>query len=69
MATWTIPIVGSITPEGTIITRGVGIRSVLSTTGELGFMNNMITIFEVRYIEKIIYPPENGSVDDRTKGK
>jgi hypothetical protein len=48
VATWTNQVVGSITPEGTIITRGVGIWSTPSTTGELGFMNNMITIFEVQ---------------------
>ena len=47
-ATWTNQVVGSITPEGTIITRGVGIWSTPSTTGELGFMNNMITVFEVQ---------------------
>src|SRR5919108_1757437 len=40
MATWTNQVVGSITPEGTIITRGVGIWSTPSTTGELAFMNN-----------------------------
>ncbi|HYY67293.1 MAG TPA: hypothetical protein VE572_02985 [Nitrososphaeraceae archaeon] len=48
MATWTNQVVGSITPEGTIITRGVGIWSTPSTTGELAFMNNMITVFEVQ---------------------
>ena len=48
VATWTNQVVGSITPEGTIITRGVGIWSTPSTTGELGFMNNMITVFEVQ---------------------
>ena len=48
VATWTNQVVGSITPEGTIITRGVGIWSAPSTMGELGFMNNMITIFEVQ---------------------
>jgi hypothetical protein len=47
-ATWTNQVVGSITPEGTIITRGVGIWSTPSTTGELAFMNNMITVFEVQ---------------------
>lgn len=48
VATWTNQVVGSITPEGTIITRGVGIWSTPSTMGELGFMNNMITVFEVQ---------------------
>ena len=48
VATWTNQVVGNITPEGTIITRGVGIWSTPSTTGELGFMNNMITVFEVQ---------------------
>jgi hypothetical protein len=48
VATWTNQVVGSITPEGTIITRGVGIWSTPSTIGELAFMNNMITVFEVQ---------------------
>src|SRR3712207_2430293 len=48
VATWTNQVVGSITPDGIIITRGVGIWSTPSTTGELGFMNNMITVFEVQ---------------------
>jgi len=48
VATWTNQVVGSITPEGTIMTRGVGIWSTPSTTGELAFMNNMITVFEVQ---------------------
>jgi hypothetical protein len=48
VATWTNQVIGSITPEGTIITRGVGIWSTPSTTGELAFMNNMITVFEVQ---------------------
>jgi hypothetical protein len=48
VATWTNQVVGSITPEGTIVTRGVGIWSTPSTTGELAFMNNMITVFEVQ---------------------
>jgi hypothetical protein len=48
VATWTNQVVGSITPEGTIITRGVGIWSTPSTTGELAFMNGMITVFEVQ---------------------
>jgi hypothetical protein len=48
VATWTNQVVESITPEGTIITRGVGIWSTPSTTGELAFMNNMITVFEVQ---------------------
>src|SRR3712207_2998710 len=48
VATWTNQVVGSITPEGTIITRGVGIWSTPSTTGELAFMNNMVTVFEVQ---------------------
>jgi hypothetical protein len=48
VATWTNQVVGNITPEGTIITRGVGIWSTPSTTAELAFMNNMITVFEVQ---------------------
>jgi hypothetical protein len=48
VATWTNQVVGNITSEGTIITRGVGIWSTPSTTGELAFMNNMITVFEVQ---------------------
>ncbi len=48
VATWTNQVVGSITPEGTIITRGVGIWSTPSTTGELAFINGMITVFEVQ---------------------
>ena len=48
VATWTNRVVGSITPEGTIITRGVGFWSTPSVTGELAFMNNMITVFEVQ---------------------
>jgi hypothetical protein len=48
VATWTNQVVGNITPEGTIITRGVGIWSTPSTTGQLAFMNNMITVFEVQ---------------------
>ena len=48
VATWTNQVVGNLTPEGTIITRGVGFWSTPSTTGELAFMNNMITVFEVQ---------------------
>jgi hypothetical protein len=48
VATWTNQVVGSITSEGTIVTRGVGIWSTPSTTSELAFMNNMITVFEVQ---------------------
>jgi hypothetical protein len=48
VATWTNQVVGSITPQGTIITRGVGFWSTPSTTGELAFMNGMITVFEVQ---------------------
>jgi hypothetical protein len=48
VATWTNQVVGNLTPEGTIITRGVGIWSTPSITGELAFMNGMITVFEVQ---------------------
>jgi hypothetical protein len=48
VATWTNQVAGNITPEGTIITRGVGFWSTPSTTGELAFMNGMITVFEVQ---------------------
>jgi hypothetical protein len=47
VATWTNQVTGSLTPEGTIISRGVGLWSTPSTTGELAFMNNMMTVFEV----------------------
>ena len=48
VATWTNQVVGNFTSEGTIITRGVGFWSTPSTTGELAFMNDMITVFEVQ---------------------
>jgi hypothetical protein len=48
VATWTNRVIGNLTPEGTIVTRGVGFWSTPSTTGELAFMNNMITVFEVQ---------------------
>jgi hypothetical protein len=48
VATWTNQVVGDLTPEGTIITRGVGFWSTPSTTGELAFMNGMMTVFEVQ---------------------
>jgi hypothetical protein len=48
VATWTNQVAGNITPQGTIITRGVGFWSTPSTTGELTFMNGMITVFEVQ---------------------
>ena len=48
VATWTNQVVGSITPQGTIITRGVGFWSTPSTTNELAFINGMITVFEVQ---------------------
>ena len=48
VATWTNQVAGNLTPEGTIITRGVGFWSTRSTTGELAFMNGMITVFEVQ---------------------
>lgn len=48
VATWTNQVVGNLTSEGTIITRGVGFWSAPSTTGELAFMNGMITVFEVQ---------------------
>jgi hypothetical protein len=48
VATWTNQVVGNLTPEGTIITRGVGFWSALLTTGELAFMNGLITVFEVQ---------------------
>jgi hypothetical protein len=41
-------VTGSLTPEGTIVSRGVGLWSTPSTTGELAFMNGMITVFEVQ---------------------
>jgi hypothetical protein len=48
VATWTNQVVGNFTSEGTIITRGVGFWSTPPTTGELAFMNDMITVFEVQ---------------------
>jgi hypothetical protein len=48
VATWTNQVVGNLTPEGTIITRGVGFWSTPSTTSELAFLNRMITVFEVQ---------------------
>ena len=48
VATWTNHVVGNFTSEGTIITRGVGFWSTPPTTGELAFMNDMITVFEVQ---------------------
>jgi hypothetical protein len=48
VATWTNEVVGNFTSEGTIITRGVGFWSTPPTTGELAFMNDMITVFEVQ---------------------
>ena len=48
VATWTNQVTGNLTSEGTIITRGVGFWSTPSTTGELAFMNGMITVFEVQ---------------------
>jgi hypothetical protein len=48
VATWTNQVVGNFTSEGTIITHGVGFWSTPPTTGELAFMNDMITVFEVQ---------------------
>jgi hypothetical protein len=48
VATWTNQVVGNFTSDGTILTRGVGFWSTPSTTGELAFMNGMITVFEVQ---------------------
>jgi hypothetical protein len=48
VATWTNQVLGNFTSEGTIITRGVGFWSTSPTTGELAFMNDMITVFEVQ---------------------
>src|SRR3712207_4197736 len=48
VATWTNQVVGNLTPAGTIVTRGVGFWSTPSTTGELVFMNGMMTVFEVQ---------------------
>jgi hypothetical protein len=48
VATWTNQVIGNLTQEGTIISRGVGFWSTPSITGELSFMNGMITVFEVQ---------------------
>jgi hypothetical protein len=48
VATWTNQVTGNLTPEGTIISHGVGFWTTPSTTGELSFMNGMITVFEVK---------------------
>ena len=48
LATWTNQVTGNLTSEGTIISRGVGFWSTPSTTGELAFINGMITVFEVQ---------------------
>jgi hypothetical protein len=48
VATWTNQVIGNLTLDGTIISRGVGFWSAPSTTGELAFMNGMITVFEVQ---------------------
>jgi hypothetical protein len=48
VATWTNEVVGNLTPEGTIVTRGVGFWSTPSPAGELAFMDGMITFFEVQ---------------------
>jgi hypothetical protein len=48
VATWTNQVTGNLTPEGTIISRGVGFWTTPSTTSELAFMNGMITVFEVQ---------------------
>jgi hypothetical protein len=48
VATWTNQVTGNLTPEGTIISHGVGFWTTPSTTGELSFMNGMITVFEVQ---------------------
>ena len=48
VATWTNQVAGNFTSDGTILTRGVGFWNTPSTTGELAFMNGMITVFEVQ---------------------
>jgi hypothetical protein len=48
VATWTNQVAGNFTSEGTILTRGVGFWNTPSTSGELAFMNGMITVFEVQ---------------------
>ncbi|MFL6362228.1 MAG: hypothetical protein ACJ709_02145 [Nitrososphaeraceae archaeon] len=48
VATWTNQVVGNLTREGTIVSRGVGFWSTPSEMGELAFMNGMISVFEVQ---------------------
>jgi hypothetical protein len=48
VATWTNQVTGNLTLEGTIISHGVGFWTTPSMTGELSFMNGMITVFEVQ---------------------
>jgi hypothetical protein len=47
-ASWTSQSVGSLTPDGSIVTRGVTFWSIppSTTTGELAFMNGVIGLFE-----------------------
>lgn len=46
VATWTNQVVGQLTQEGKVLSRGVGIWNTPST-GDLAFMNNMMTIFKL----------------------
>ena len=46
VATWTNQVVGQLTKEGNIISRGAGFWSTPST-GDLAFMNNLMTIFKL----------------------
>jgi hypothetical protein len=45
-ATWTNQVVGQFTKEGNVLSRGVGFWSTPST-GDLAFMNNLMTIFKL----------------------
>lgn len=46
VATWTNQVVGKLTQEGKVLSRGVGIWNTPST-GDLAFMNNLMTIFKL----------------------
>ncbi len=46
VATWTNQVVGQLTQEGKVLSRGVGFWNTPST-GDLAFMDNLMTIFKL----------------------